>query len=168
LSFLTCDWYKGLKLFLAFRAPVLDFDLVNGQYTGYYIAARRNPPPDAPFMLASLVMGKQAERYYEDPDRALANYLAELDRFSQGAASKQFIGHLAFDWGAQPYIQGVYSYTQPGGTQARKRLRQPLANKVFFAGEAMNTAHDYACVHGAIDAADVAFAEIAALYRKRG
>lgn len=43
---------------------------------------------------------------------------------------------------------GSYSYAKPGGADFRKTLSEPLADRVFFAGEATMT-NTYSTVHGA-------------------
>ncbi|MFC6585114.1 flavin monoamine oxidase family protein [Sulfitobacter aestuariivivens] len=51
-------------------------------------------------------------------------------------------------WRLDPFIQGAYSYAKPGGSDARRVLAEPIADRLFFAGEATMT-HTYATVHGA-------------------
>jgi monoamine oxidase len=104
-------------------------------------------------LLASLIMGKKAELYYENPKQAIQNYISELDSLFNGQASKYFIDSSAQDWGNEEYINGVYSYTLPGGQSARAIAKKPIDNKLFFAGEAMNTKGNYGNVHGAIESA---------------
>jgi monoamine oxidase len=143
---------KGLKLFLKFEKQFFNHTLFNGTYAGYYIdPTKEDPSPQS--LLTSLIMGKKADTYYDNPQKAIENYLRELDYIFNGKASKYYIDRLAQDWGAESWINGVYSYTKPGGTSAREIARKPIGNKVFFAGEAMNTRNDYGTVHGAIDTA---------------
>lgn len=59
------------------------------------------------------------------------------------ASLRQF---KASAWGFDPYIRGAYSSQRPGQRDQRARLRQPVAERLYFAGEAtsptfMNTAH---------------------------
>jgi monoamine oxidase len=53
-------------------------------------------------------------------------------------------------WASDPFAWGSYSYLPPGATPAvRATLAEPVAERLFFAGEA--TAQDYpATVHGAL------------------
>jgi monoamine oxidase len=46
---------------------------------------------------------------------------------------------LVHDWQADPFARGGYSYVKVGGTDARKRLAEPLDDTLFFAGEATDT-----------------------------
>jgi monoamine oxidase len=67
--------------------------------------------------------------------------------------SKNFLRSFALDWGNEPYINGVYSYTLPNGKWKREIAKRTIDNKMFCAGEAMNTKKNYGNVHGAIESA---------------
>ncbi len=41
------------------------------------------------------------------------------------------------NWSKQPFIRGGYSYDTPGTAAARQLLNTPVANTIFFAGEAL-------------------------------
>src|SRR5579875_646741 len=45
---------------------------------------------------------------------------------------------LTTAWLNDPWTQGSYSYATPGNAGARQQLAQPLADQVFFAGEALS------------------------------
>jgi len=51
-------------------------------------------------------------------------------------------------WSGEPLSLGAYSHAVPGGVFARRRLAEPLADTVFFAGEAVSDTH-FATCHGA-------------------
>lgn len=143
---------KGLKLFLKFNKKFYDHAVFNGKHAGYYIDIPKYSD-DSTSVLASLVMGNHANKYYENPEKAIENYLFELDGYFNGGASKHFVNYMIKDWGNEPYINGVYSYTKPNGKNARSIARKSIDNKIFFAGEAMNTKLNYGNVHGAIESA---------------
>lgn len=87
-----------------------------------------------------------------------------LEKEGQGAATDYCLSGLRTVFGSEvtKYIRrtdetawrgnintiGSYSYAVPGGTDARKMLSEPLADRVFFAGEATMT-NTYSTVHGA-------------------
>jgi monoamine oxidase len=54
------------------------------------------------------------------------------------------------DWHADPFARGSYSYIGVGGLSALTELARPVANTLFFAGEATNTEGHEATVHGAV------------------
>ena len=39
-------------------------------------------------------------------------------------------------WGLDPFSLGAYASAEPGYTHLRRVLRQPVGNRIFFAGEA--------------------------------
>lgn len=61
---------------------------------------------------------------------------------------KGFKKGYATRWGSNPYTQGAYSGTRPGGAGLRSTLRQPHTDTIHFAGEAMNDGETM-CVSGA-------------------
>jgi monoamine oxidase len=53
------------------------------------------------------------------------------------------------NWQTDPYARGAYSYVLVGGMGAQQELARPLANRLFFAGEATQSDGHHATVHGA-------------------
>jgi monoamine oxidase len=66
-------------------------------------------------------------------------------------------------WAADPLALGSYSHALPGCAGARAVLAQPVAGRLFFAGEATHP-HEYSTCHGAwetgVRAADEAIAQL--------
>jgi monoamine oxidase len=54
------------------------------------------------------------------------------------------------DWQSDPYAAGAYSYVRVGGAGARKSLAAPLADTLFFAGEATDYEGESGTVAGAL------------------
>lgn len=54
------------------------------------------------------------------------------------------------DWTADPYSLGAYSYVKTGFQACRERLAEPVANTLFYAGEATCADGSSGTVHGAI------------------
>ncbi|MGI8958929.1 MAG: flavin monoamine oxidase family protein [Bryobacteraceae bacterium] len=54
------------------------------------------------------------------------------------------------DWHADPFVRGAYSYVPAGALAARRVLAEPVADTLYFAGEATNLDGHSATVHGAI------------------
>jgi monoamine oxidase len=46
---------------------------------------------------------------------------------------------LVHDWRRDPFARGAYSYVLVGGEGARETLAGPIADTLFFAGEATDT-----------------------------
>jgi monoamine oxidase len=68
-------------------------------------------------------------------ERAIDDLAAAL-----GTDGDEILRHLrsgrAFDWGRDPWSLGAYSYAAVGGVDAARRLAEPVAGTLFFAGEA--------------------------------
>jgi monoamine oxidase len=66
-------------------------------------------------------------------------------------------------WGVTDWIGGSYSHALPGSADQRALLATPVANRLFFAGEACSP-HDFSTAHGALQsgiaAADAALAAL--------
>jgi len=60
---------------------------------------------------------------------------------------KYFIKAIATGWNKNPFTLGAYSGAKPGKASLRPRLKRPVGERIFFAGEA--TASAYGTVHGA-------------------
>jgi monoamine oxidase len=133
-----------VKLVLRFRegfwaritAPDLGFlhDL-SGPFQAWWSTGRRAPTvltgwAGGPAAAALTGLAPQAVR-----DQAVAQ-LARLFPLHR----EQLIGLLedwrVFDWQADPFTRGAYSYVPVGGRELVRRLAEPVAGTLFFAGEA--------------------------------
>lgn len=93
--------------------------------------------------------------------RLVAGGAAEVEARAIGALARQLgirrrrleglVEHCWYhDWGQDPFSRGAYSYARVGGSGAAKRLARPVANTLFFAGEAADHEGRNGTVHGAI------------------
>lgn len=76
--------------------------------------------------------------------------LARIIKSSQSDLERQMIGSFTHDWQADPFSRGAYSYAAVGGMEAAAKLAEPVANTLYFAGEATNADGYNGTVHGAI------------------
>jgi monoamine oxidase len=67
------------------------------------------------------------------------------------------------NWRDDPFAGGGYSAALPGGSHARGELAKPLADRLFFAGEATAANLHSATVHGAFMSGQRAAREVLAL-----
>jgi monoamine oxidase len=151
---------KGLKMFIKFNRKFYDFSIVNAVNTGYYVDATKNGYISNKGIFTSLVMGKYADAYYENPEKVKNNIIMELDGYYKGQASKHFEEFYFQDWGNEPHIQGVYSYAKPGIANNREQAQLPIDSKLFFAGEAYHTTGQNGTVHGAIETGKLAIKQM--------
>jgi monoamine oxidase len=92
----------------------------------------------------------------------LSSSVAPADIVAQGLSTLQsmfgkrcnvtesFQGAYYHDWQLDPCARGAYSYITVGGAAARAALAAPLADTLFFAGEATDTEGEAATVTGAL------------------
>lgn len=92
--------------------------------------------------LAGLADARIIEHAVEALARSLAVGMGELEADLEG-------GYL-HNWNTDPFARGAYSYVRAGGLEAPARLGAPLADTLFFAGEATVTDGHTGTVHGAM------------------
>jgi monoamine oxidase len=98
---------------------------------------------------------------------AVQQGLTELKCLFGPVVAQNYLKGFLVDWPGDPWTRGGYTYTPLGAGNARFELAQPLANTLFFAGEATSTNGHIATVHGAIETGRRAADEILALPLKR-
>ncbi|HEY9008286.1 MAG TPA: NAD(P)/FAD-dependent oxidoreductase [Ohtaekwangia sp.] len=94
--------------------------------------------------------------------------LAELDAVFNGQATQNIrrdpqnnILYMIMDWTKEPYIGGGTAYVTPAGSnQDRLDLAAAINKKVFFAGEATDSAGEYGTISGALQSAERASEEV--------
>lgn len=146
----------GLKVFIEFSEKFYPnflfmdsvFYSLRNNYAYYDAALGKNSSKN---ILALLVDGKKSTQYTSlENDEALINYvLNQLDEVFDGQATKTYIKHVVQNWSKEPFIQGTYSRRKASA----KELSLPIANKLYFAGEAMNPNGKTIAVHGASESA---------------
>lgn len=88
---------------------------------------------------------------YAAGQEAVVDYaLGELVRCVGSNARKHFVRGFATNWADNPLTLGAYGALRPGAWGARNLLAEPLADRIFFAGEAMGGATS-ALVNGAYE-----------------
>ena len=74
--------------------------------------------------------------------------LSELRKIFGSEVDRQFIKADATAWGLNPLFHGSYASAEPGKYKMRSVLKQPVGERIFFAGEALSE-DDWATVAGA-------------------
>jgi monoamine oxidase len=82
--------------------------------------------------------------------RSAVQSLARIMNVAEIDLQRQMTGSFTHDWQADPFSYGAYSYTAVGGMDAAQALAEPVANALYFAGEATNGDGYTGTVHGAI------------------
>ena len=70
-------------------------------------------------------------------------------------------GRFVYNWSADSFSSGGYSYVCAGGLTAPGALAQPVEETLFFAGEATDTQGETGTVHAALQTGYRAAEEIA-------
>lgn len=86
----------------------------------------------------------------EGPQATVDFALEEMVKQVGSDARKHFVKGIATDWATNPLTQGAYAAVRPGRVGVRTVLAAPIAEKLFFAGEAMG-GNRCALVNGAYE-----------------
>jgi monoamine oxidase len=95
---------------------------------------------------------------------AITLALDELAHLFGPAVRAACLGGRLADWSTDPWSRGAYSYSAVGMGRARAELAAPLADTLFFAGEATAAGGHIATVHGAIESGLRAASQIQTLF----
>jgi monoamine oxidase len=76
--------------------------------------------------------------------------LANALKMDSGTIERHLDASFVADWQADPFSLGAYSYVPVDAIMAPSALAEPVADTLFFAGEATNSNGNAATMHGAI------------------
>ena len=76
--------------------------------------------------------------------------LADILRWSPTQLASHVLETHFHNWSRDPYARGAYSYVKAGGLPQLALLSQPVADTLYFAGEATDTEGRAGTVHGAL------------------
>ena len=157
-------WGQVTRVSLRFRpgfwsAPFLPAPVAagSGREFGFVNAPAEAVPvwwaltPPAP-VLTGWAGGEAARRFVGRPPAeirdAAVRSLAHIFQTSQTQLRRWLVDWRMHDWGRDPYARGAYSFPVAGLEDGASRLAEPVAETLFFAGEA--TASEIGTVHGAL------------------
>lgn len=143
---------KGVKVLLFFSNSILDKSYFNLEHAPYYIQ-KTLIGKEPIYVIYTLLFGDYAERYYDNPENIKENIFKELSALSNSNIKDSLIDAVYQDWSNEEYIEGTYSFPLPNEDNARVIAAEPIDNKLFFIGEAMNLNSEYGFIHGAMDTA---------------
>jgi monoamine oxidase len=105
-------------------------------------------------ILTGWAAGPNARKYAGCPEdgiiQSAVRSLARIMELPEPELRKQMTVAFTHDWQADPFSRGAYSYTAVGGLDAAVKLAEPVADTLYFAGEATNGDGYNGTVHGAI------------------
>jgi len=94
--------------------------------------------------------GKLAAKGKDFIVKAAIQSLASALKLSTRSIENRLQAFLVADWQEDPFSLGAYSYVPVGGITASIALARPIADTLFFAGEATNSDGNSGTMHGAI------------------
>jgi monoamine oxidase len=107
---------------------------------------------------AARLAGKSPEAVRDAAVRSLADALG----LTVADVVSQLDGHQFHDWTADPLSRGAYTYVGVGGSDAHQTLGAPVADTLYFAGEATCGGGHNATMEGALRSGRRAAAELLA------
>jgi monoamine oxidase len=155
---------RGMKVILKFTERFWSEDMGSlygsGPVPEYWFTSKGRGNQ---LILTAFVMGEAADLLSGMTEStAISTVLDDLDQIFGGTvASDRYVDGRVMDWSKMPYIRGAYSYaTRADGLDFRKKLAEPLGDRVFFAGEATHTEGHNSTVHGALETGERAVEEM--------
>ena len=160
-----------VKVVLGFRRPF--WRSIDGLEDAQFIHAFGRPlptwwmplDPEVPRLTgwaggpyAARLAGKSPEAIEELAVRSLSDALG----LTSGDVAPLLEGFHFHDWTADPLTRGAYTYVGVGGSEAYRTLAAPVANTLFFAGEATCGGGHNATMEGALRSGRRAAAELLA------
>jgi len=98
--------------------------------------------PTKSALLTGWLGGPLAEKLKDATDEEIfqlaLNSLAAIFKMSVTYLRSMLIANKVINWTAQSFIKGSYSYETLGGKAARTIINTPVADTIYFAGEALN------------------------------
>ncbi len=161
----AAEIWGGMKVFIEFAKR---FYPTFGAFPDSYSPAGQRLYYDAAYgqdsdvnVLGLFSVGQQAERYQalDTGDELRDVILAELDEIFGGAASKNYVEHLAQNWNDEPFARAAY-LADEAESWIPRQLHERFSDRVFLAGDAYTGHDDWSAVDDAARSARDAVREI--------
>jgi monoamine oxidase len=95
--------------------------------------------------------GPKADRFSRASEKVVLHEAMEsLKSIFGRLPESELAAFFMHNWQADPFARGAYSYVAVGGEGAREALRAPLADTLYFAGEATDAEGEAGTVAGAL------------------
>jgi len=152
LEFKTAFWLnKDFENETAYL-PELDFLICDNFFTTWWTHSNKEAG-----ILIGWVGGPKAEILRNKNEEEILSIaiasLAEALKTTVDFLQKQLINRSAYNWGANPFTRGAYSYNTLESDLAKEILANPLEQTVYFSGEALSTGESIGTVESAIESA---------------
>lgn len=144
---------SGMKVFLKFSDKFYDGGVIGGRFSPAYADEAYGKETNENVLMA-FVMGNSAKYLSEQEEEDLVhNLLFDLSGiYGLNNVMGTYEDAYVQDWSKEPFVRGAYSYSTIGmRADTRTIAAEPVADKLFFAGEVMNLNGHHASVHGAAE-----------------
>jgi monoamine oxidase len=153
LEFQTTFWSDK-----KFRKEVAQLDEIDFFITeNYFPTWWANADKDIP-ILTGWIGGPKAGQLKEVPDELVLtkaiDSLAQSLLTTSNFLREQLKTWAVYNWGADPFSKGAYSYNTVESSKAKAILSTPIEGTVFFAGEAINDGESVGTVESALSSAE--------------
>jgi monoamine oxidase len=161
---------QALKVILCFRAPFWDqhkfpdLEFLHTEELPFQTFWLTTPNAQHGFcQFTAWSAGTRAQSFLRLTPRELVAYALDTLVTVLGAAPQRarevFAGGHCHDFDSDPFSLGAYCYLRPHAADAPKRLSEPIADTLFFAGEATDP-DNFGTVAGAIASGERAARQI--------
>ncbi len=110
--------------------------------------------PEINPVLVGWMAGPEAKKQENASDEELLDMALEslinVFKIDRELLKKEIVSYKAVNWQKDPFTKGSYSYTTAYTKDAYKLLAEPIADSIFFAGEALFSGITTATVEGAL------------------
>jgi monoamine oxidase len=164
-----------VKIILSFESPfweergVTDLSFLHAR--GEMFPTWWTTRPVATSILVGWAAGPAAERLTLKGDDFILNAaitsLANALKMDVRSVEQRVDAYFIADWLKDPFSVGAYSYVPVGAISAPDVLAEPIADTLYFAGEATNGDGNSGTMHGAIATGYRAAAEVLSVERRR-
>lgn len=158
-----------LKLGLRFRKAFWD-EIDDGRYrsAAFFHSAHTvfptfwTPLPLRAPLLTAWIGGPKAQQLSAEADARVVQHAMESlsTVFPRHGAQIELEAAYLHNWQTDPFSRGAYSYPLAGAGNAREKLAEPLAETLYFAGEATDTENEAATVTGALQSGERAARQV--------
>lgn len=145
--------WEGFKAFFEFSTKFyqdeIEVEIVpetDGQKIYYNAALGQNSSKN---ILGLFSVGKPSVDFISLSDDELKSLiLKELDAIYANQATPNYVKHISQNWNKEPFIKGGY-LSDYADWRTVKKLKETVANKVYFAGGEYTDGEDWVSVHTA-------------------
>ncbi len=125
------------------------FMLCNGKVNAWWTQYPEQYP-----VLTGWIAGPEAEKLKHESEKEIFNLclssLSDIWKADKDFIKEKVVTYQVVNWPADPFTKGAYSYSMANSEKAYAKLREPVENKIFFAGEALYKETETATVEGAL------------------